>query len=148
MKATLHKIGKIAFAGKADSGHRVVMDGSPDNGGENQGTRPMEMVLLGLGGCSGIDVSLILEKSRQKVTDCRIELDGKRADTVPAVFTDIHIQYIVSGENLDPKKVDRAVSLSMEKYCSVTRMLAPSVNITHGFEISEAGHAPGALSDG
>jgi len=139
MKATLNKVGKIAFEGVADSGHRIVMDGSPDNGGANLGTRPMEMVLLGLGGCSGIDVSLILEKSRQNVTDCRIELEAKRADSVPAVFTEIHIQYIVSGQNLDPGKVDRAVSLSMEKYCSVTRMLAPTVSITHGFEIVDAG---------
>ena len=138
MKATLNKIGKIAFEGEADSGHRMIMDGSPDNGGENLGTRPMEMVLLGLGGCSGIDVSLILEKSRQQVTDCRIELEGARADDIPAVFTDIHLRYIVSGENLDEKKVARAVSLSMEKYCSVTRMLAPTVNITHSFEIVEA----------
>lgn len=139
MKATLNKVGKIAFEGVADSGHRIVMDGSPVNGGDNLGTRPMEMVLLGLGGCSGIDVSLILEKSRQNVTDCRIELEGKRADAVPAVFTDIHIQYIISGQNLDPGKVARAVSLSMEKYCSVTRMLAPTVSITHGFEIVDTG---------
>lgn len=137
MKATLNKIGRIAFEGQADSGHRVVMDGSPDNGGSNQGTRPMEMVLLGLGGCSGIDVALILEKSRQKITGCRIELEAARADGVPAVFTDIHVRYIVSGENLDPKKVDRAVSLSMEKYCSVSRMLTPSVNITHSFAIED-----------
>lgn len=135
MKATLNKAGKIAFDAVAESGHHVVMDGSLDSGGENKGTRPMEMVLMGLGGCSGVDVSLILEKSRQKVSDCRIELQAQRADTIPAVFTDIHIQYIVSGENLDPKKVERAVTLSMDKYCSVTRMLAPTVNITHDFSI-------------
>jgi len=138
MKATLKKVGKIAFEAKTDSGHTIITDGSPDNGGNNLGPRPMEMVLAGLGGCSGIDVALILEKSRQQVTDCVIEVNATRADSVPAVFTEIHLEYIVTGHQLDQKKVDRAVSLSMDKYCSVTRMLEPTVKITSSFRIVEA----------
>ena len=137
MKTSLKKIGPIAFEATTESGHTVIMDGSPDHGGANLGSRPMEMVLMGLGGCSGIDVSLILQKSRQQVSDCSIDIDAKRADAVPAVFTDIHLHYTVTGKQLDPKKVARAVSLSMEKYCSVTQMLEPSVNITHDFSIVE-----------
>lgn len=137
MKASLNKIGPIAFEATADSGHRLIMDGSPDNGGDNMGSRPMEMILMGLGGCSGIDVGLILQKSRQRVSDCKIEIEGQRADAVPAVFTNIHVHYTITGKQLDPKKVARAVSLSMEKYCSVTRMLEASVNITHDFNIVE-----------
>ncbi len=138
MKATLRKTGNIAFEVTTDSGHVFTTDGSPDHGGGDTGPRPMELVLAALGGCSGIDVALILEKSRQDVTDCRITLDGERADAVPAVFTDIHVHYTVVGNDLDPKKVERAVSLSMDKYCSVTRMLQSSVNITHSFEIEAA----------
>lgn len=137
MNTSLKKIGPIAFEAKTESGHTVVMDGSPDHGGTNLGSRPMEMVLMGLGGCSGIDVSLILQKSRQQVSDCTIDIEAQRADAVPAVFTDIHLHYTVTGKQLDPKKVSRAVSLSMEKYCSVTRMLESSVNITHDFTIVE-----------
>ncbi len=135
MKATLRKTGKIAFEATTDSGHVFTIDGSPDHGGANAGPRPMELVLCALGGCSGIDVALILEKSRQSVSGCTIDIDAQRADTVPAVFTDIHVHYTVSGKDLDEKKVARAVSLSMEKYCSVTKMLEQSVNITHDFSI-------------
>lgn len=138
MQASLKKSGKLAFDVRLDSGHTLTTDGSPDHGGENAGPRPMELVLAALGGCSGIDVSLILEKSRQDVTDCRITLDARRADTVPAVFTDIHVHYTVVGNDLDPKRVERAVSLSMDKYCSVTRMLQSTVNITHSFDIEAA----------
>ncbi len=138
MKITLSKTGRIAFEVATDSGHRLCTDGSPDNGGNNAGARPMELLLSALGSCSGIDVALILEKSRQAVTDCRITVEGHRADAVPAVFTDIHVHYTVTGTGLDPKKVERAVALSMEKYCSVTRMLQASVNVTHSFEIEAA----------
>lgn len=135
MKAKLKKISKIGFEAVTESGHTLVLDGSPDNGGENAGARPMEMVLLGLAGCSGIDVALILEKSRQPIDDCEIAVSANRADSVPAVFTDIHLEYTVSGENIEPRKVERAINLSMEKYCSVTRMLEPTVKITHSFKI-------------
>ena len=135
MKITLSKTGRIGFEVATDSGHRLLTDGSPDHGGNNAGPRPMELVLAALGSCSGIDVALILEKSRQDITDCRITVEGRRADAVPAVFTDIHVHYTVTGTALDPRKVERAVALSMEKYCSVTRMLQPSVNVTHSFDI-------------
>ena len=137
MQAKLRHFGTMSFAATTDSGHRVVMSASPDFGGAGDGARPMEMVLLGLGGCSGIDVLLILKKSRQRVRACEIEIEAERADTVPAVFTRIHLRYLFRGENLDRKKVARAVALSMEKYCSVTRMLEHSVAITHDFEIIE-----------
>ena len=139
MKAKLKHLGKMRFDAAADSGHQITMDASPAVGGENAGPRPMEMVLMGLGGCSGIDVVMILKKSRQQVTGCEIELNAERADTAPKVFTRIHVHYIVTGNNLDRTKVDRAVVLSMEKYCSVTLMLRASVQITHGFEIVEEG---------
>ena len=138
MKITLSKTGKIAFEVATESGHRLSTDGSPDNGGNNAGARPMELLLAALGSCSGIDVALILEKSRQTVTDCRITVEGQRADAVPAVFTEIHVHYTVAGPDLDPRKVGRAVALSMEKYCSVTRMLQASVNVTHSFDIEAA----------
>lgn len=134
MKITLRKTGRIAFEAATGSGHVLQTDGSPDHGGDNAGPRPMELLLSALGSCSGIDVCLILEKSRQSVSDCRIDIEGRRADAVPAVFTDIHVHYTVVGTDLDPRKVDRAVALSMEKYCSITRMLQPSVNITHSVE--------------
>ena len=137
MKVTLRKSGKLAFEAETESGHTIITDGSPDNGGQNLGARPMEMILVGLGGCSGIDVSLILEKSRQQVTDCVIEVDAQRTDSIPSVFTNIHLQFTLSGKQLDEKRVARAVSLSMEKYCSVTRMLEPSVKITSSFSILE-----------
>ena len=138
MKATLKLKGAIGFEAVADSGHPVFMDASPDVGGADAGPRPMEMVLMGLGGCSGIDVISILRKGRQQVTDCEIVLDAQRADTIPKVFTRIHVHYILTGHNLDPRKVERAASLSMEKYCSVTRMLEKSVEISHDHEIVQA----------
>ncbi len=105
------------------------------DGGKDLGARPMEVVLSGLGGCSAIDVMLILKQSRQSVSNCEIEITANRADTIPKVFTDIQIHYILTGIDMDSKKVDRAVKLSMEKYCSVTRMLEPTVRITADFEI-------------
>ena len=139
MRVKLAHFGALSFESVGDSGHRVVMSASPAAGGEDHGARPMEMVLMGLGGCSGIDVMLILNKSRQRVTDCEIEIEAERADSIPEVFTRIHIRYLVGGKNLSRNKVARAVALSMEKYCSVTRMLEASVAITHGFEIIERG---------
>lgn len=139
MNVTLTKIGKIAFEAKTPSGHRLSMDGAPDDGGDNLGIRPMETILCGLGGCSGIDVALILNKSRQQIDACSIHIEAKRADTIPAVFTEIHLHYKIVGNNLDPGKVGRAVALSMAKYCSVTKMLEPTVRISHAFSIVESG---------
>ena len=135
MKATIKWVDGVMFLGESGSGHTAVMDGAESQGGRNMGIRPMEMLLLGLGGCASFDVMSMLTKSRQQVTDCTIDIEGQRADAVPAVFTDIHVHYTVTGHDLDPNKVARAVSLSMEKYCSVTRMLSHSVNITHDFSI-------------
>ncbi|MDA3920613.1 MAG: OsmC family protein [Salinisphaera sp.] len=138
MKAILNWQNGLEFSGSADSGHQVIIDGPPDLGGTNAGFRPMEMLLLSVGSCSAMDVMHILKKSRQEVTDCRIEIDGQRAETEPKVFTDIHVQFVVTGRHLNEKHVARAVELSAEKYCSASIMLAASVNMSHGYTIVEA----------
>ena len=125
------------FMGQSGSGHAVVMDGPPELGGKNLGIRPMEMMLMGLGGCTSFDVMLILQRSRQNVTDCVAELSAERAETDPKVFTKIHIHFIVTGKELKEKKVKRAVELSATKYCSASIMLAQTVDITHDYEIIE-----------
>lgn len=136
MQARVKWVDGMAFMAEADSGHGIVMDGAPEIGGRNAGVRPMEMVLMGLGGCTAIDVMVILQKQREPVTDCWIELSAERAEVkAPKVFTKIHVHYVVVGENLSEKKVARAVALSADKYCSVSTMLKPSVDITHDFEI-------------
>lgn len=124
------------FEGTADSGHKVIMDGPPDLGGDNQGFRPMEMLLLGAGACSSVDVVSILEKARQPVSDCVVEIEAERADTIPKVFTKIHMHFIVTGENLKANKVERATKLSTEKYCSATQMLNQTAEVTRSFEIN------------
>ena len=138
MKARIKWIEGVSFAGQSESGHTVVMDGPPESGGQNLGVRPMEMLLLGMGGCSAFDVVHILRKSRQPITDCVAELDATRADTDPKVFTKIHLHFIVSGKGLDPKRVEQAVKLSAEKYCSASIMLGKVAVVTHNFEVVEA----------
>lgn len=139
MKASVKWVDGAMFLAESGSGHCVVMDGPEDAGGRNMGIRPMEMLLLGLGGCSSFDVVSILRKGRQQVTACRTELDARRADAVPAVFEKIHLHFIVSGKELDAEKVRRAVELSAEKYCSASIMLRKAgVEITHDFEIVAA----------
>lgn len=136
MKVSVDWGGDAKFIGGSESGHSIIMDGPPDHGGKNQGPRPMEMLLLGLGGCTSFDVMSILQKSRQNVTDCRAEIEADRADTVPSVFTNIRIHFIVSGENLKESLVKRAVALSAEKYCSASIMLEKGgVNISHSYEL-------------
>lgn len=136
MQATVKWGGEALFVGESGSGHRVVMDGPPDHGGKNQGVRPMEMFLLGLGGCASFDVVSILKKSRQDVDDCRVEVSAERADAVPAVFTKIDMNFIISGKNLKEKQVQRAVELSATKYCSASIMLEKSgVEVSHRYEI-------------
>lgn len=138
MKATIKWIDGVSFVGEAGSGHSVVMDGPESSGGRNIGFRPMEMLLIGTGGCSSYDVVSILKKSRQDITDCVAELSATRADATPAVFETIHMHFKVSGRGLSEKQVERAVSLSAEKYCSASIMLgAAGVKITHSFEIIE-----------
>ncbi len=141
MKARIKWIEGAAWLAESDSGHGTIIDGSPDIGGRNLGPRPMELVLQALGGCTAMDVIEILRKQRQDVTDCVIEVRGERADTIPRVFTHLHVQYTVTGRALKPAAVERAVQLSAEKYCSVSRMLAGSVQITHGWTAVEAGAA-------
>jgi len=135
MKVEVDWVGGMAFEAIADSGHKVMMDASPAVGGENRGSRPMELLLMGLGGCSSIDVTMMLKKARQDITDCKAVIEAERADAVPAVFTRIHVHFIVTGRSLSDKHVERAVKLSAEKYCSASIMLAKAVEITHDFEI-------------
>ena len=138
MKSTIKWVDGAMFVGESGSGHAVVIDGPPEAGGRNLGIRPMELVLSGLGACTAFDVVSILKKSRQKVTDCRVELDAERADEVPKVFTRIHIHFVITGQDLKAAAVERAIELSAEKYCSATIMLSASVEISHDFEIVEA----------
>jgi len=135
MQATVRLKEDDSLEGVTESGHQVVMDRSPDVGGQNLGSRPMEMLLLGLGGCAMIDVVLILRKARQAFTDIRVEINAERASEVPKVFTRIHLHFVVTGEQLDSRRVDRAISLSAQKYCSATKMLDSVAQITHDFEI-------------
>lgn len=135
MKSKVKWLDNMTFVGESASGHTVVMDGPPEFGGQNLGIRPMEMLILGLGGCSSFDVMLILNKARQKVEHCDVELDYDRADEPPKVFTRIHMHFIVSGKALNPAKVEKAINLSAEKYCSASIMLGKMAEITHDFEI-------------
>ncbi|MEW5755220.1 MAG: OsmC family protein [Pseudomonadota bacterium] len=137
MKARIKWVQDVMFVGESGSGHAVVMDGSPEVGGRDLGVRPMEMLLLGMGGCSSIDVLLILKKARQAISDCVAEITAERAETEPKVFTKIHIHFIVTGTGLSEKHVERAVQLSAEKYCSASIMLGKTAQITHDFEIRE-----------
>ena len=137
MKATVKWIDGRAFLGESGSGHTVVMDGPADHGGRNIGIRPMEMILLGVGGCSSYDVMDILQKGRNDVVDCVAELTAERVDAVPSVFSKIHLHFKVTGRNLKDSVVERAVKLSAEKYCSASIMLGKSVDITHDFEVIE-----------
>jgi len=139
MKARIKWVQDATFLGESGSGHAVVMDGPPDHGGRNLGVRPMEMLLLGLGGCTAFDVVMILGKARQPVSDCVVELEAERAQTDPKVFTRIHVHFIVTGRGLAEKQVERAVRLSAEKYCSASIMLGKSATVTHDFEIRENG---------
>ncbi|MEB4590414.1 OsmC family protein [Candidatus Thiothrix sp. Deng01] len=138
MKARVKWLDNMSFVGESGSGHSVVMDGPPELGGRNLGVRPMEMLLLGLGGCSSFDVVLILQKSKQQVIDCEVQIEAERADKEPKVFTRIHLHFIISGRNLAVDKVGRAIKLSAEKYCSASIMLAKTAEVTHDFEIVEA----------
>jgi putative redox protein len=140
MKTTVKWTDGAMFVGESGSGHTVVMDGPEDLGGRNLGPRPMEMLLLGTGGCSVYDVMSMLKKSRQQVVDCRVELEAERADAVPAVFTRINMHFVVTGIGLKESQVKRAVALSAEKYCSASIMFgAAGVEMNHSFEIVEFG---------
>jgi len=135
MKAQIRWRGNAEFEGSSGSGHQITMDGPAEFGGQNKGPRPMEMLLLGLGGCTAFDVVHILKKSRQDIDDCEVDIHADRAMQDPKVFTRIHLHYRVSGKGLKEALVERAIKLSAEKYCSASIMLAKSAEITHDFEV-------------
>lgn len=137
MKSKVKWLDNMTFVGESASGHAVVMDGPPEFGGQNLGIRPMEMLILGLGGCSAFDVMLILNKSKQQVAHCEVELDYERAEDNPKVYTRIHMHFIISGRRIDPTRVEKAIALSAEKYCSASVMLGKTAEITHDYEIRE-----------
>jgi len=135
MKTTVRWVNDMTMVGESASGHAIVMDGPEEAGGNNLGIRPMEMLLLGMGGCTTIDVLSMLKKMREKVRDCRAEITAERADEHPKVFTKIHIHFVIEGINLDEKKVGKAIGLSADKYCSASIMLGKTAVVTHDFEI-------------
>ena len=137
MKARIKLIEGVCFAGETGSGHAVIMDGPPDSGGRNLGPRPMEMLLLGLGACTSFDVVHILRKGRQDIRDCVAEVEAQRAEADPKVFTHIHVHFVVTGKSLDPKRLEQAIRLSAEKYCSASIMLGKAAQITHDFEVRD-----------
>jgi len=139
MKAKVTLVEGQTWLGEAGSGHGIVLDASPDIGGRNLGCRPMELLLLGLAGCTAIDVRLILQRGREAVTGCVIEAEGERAATDPKVFTRVHLTFRVTGRKLNRAKVERAVQLSHEKYCSATAMFLKTAEITHSIDVVEAG---------
>ena len=139
MKATISCQEDVMFTGESGSGHQVTIDGPESEGGKNRGARPMELMLMGIGGCTSFDVMKILRKARQPVENCVAHLEATRADEVPAVFTDIHIHFVVTGKGVKASQVKRAIELSAEKYCSASIMLGRGgVNITHDFELVES----------
>ena len=135
MKTKVKLIDGVAFEGVSGSGHSITMDGALEGGGKNQGPRPMEMLLMGLGGCSAYDVVTILRKSRQKISDLTLDIDAKRADNDPKRFISINLKFTIMGENVSEKLVKRAIDLSAEKYCSASIMLGKSATITHEYKI-------------
>ena len=137
MKTKIKWMQDVSFKGSSESGHEVVLDGPRELGGNGLGMRPMEMMLIGMGGCTSFDVVTILKRSRQQITGCIAEIEATRADEIPKVFTSIHIHFLIKGIDLQEKAVERAIELSANKYCSASIMLGKSVKITHDFEISE-----------
>ncbi len=135
MKARVKWVEQASFLGETESSHAVLMDGPPTAGGRNLGPRPMEMLLLGTGGCTCFDVVSILKKSRQAISDCYVELDAERAESDPKVFTKIHMHFVVTGKDIKPEAVEKAIKLSAEKYCSASIMLGQTAAITHDFEV-------------
>ncbi len=137
MNISVKWIDGMLMVGKSDSGHAVVMDGPPEIGGENLGVRPMEMLLLGMTGCTVIDVVSTLKKMREDVVDCQTQVSADRSEEYPKVFTNIHVHFVLRGKQLNPLKVDKAIKLSAEKYCSASIMIGKTAIITHDYEIIE-----------
>lgn len=138
MECTVKWVDGMTFMAETGTGHLLTMDGAPEAGGRNLAPRPMELLLAGAGGCTAFDTVLILKRSRQDVRDCTVRLDAERAETDPKVFTRIRFHYTVTGKNLKPETVERAIHLSAEKYCSASIMLGKTAEITHEWEIVEA----------
>ena len=137
MKARITWLEDMTYVAESPSGHALVIDGPPELGGHNLGPRPMELLLMGMGGCTAIDVVNILQKARQDLRGCELQIDAERADSDPKVFTTIRIHFILTGNNLSAKHVERAIHLSAEKYCSASIMLGKTAQISHTFEIRE-----------
>ena len=137
MNISVKWIDGMLMVGKSDSGHAIVMDGPPEIGGENLGVRPMEMLLLGMTGCTVIDVVSTLKKMREDVVDCQTQVSADRSEEYPKVFTNIHVHFLLRGKQLNPLKVDKAIKLSAEKYCSASIMIGKTAIITHDYEIIE-----------
>ena len=136
-KAKITYVNKMQFVGEADSGHAIVMDADPESGGKNTGLRPMELLLVGIGGCSGMDIVSILKKKKQTISGLEINVNGQKAESYPQKFTGIDIEFIIKGKNISEEAVKRAVQLSMEKYCSVKASLEGSANINYAYKIIE-----------
>ena len=139
MKTRIVWLEDMTYVAQSPSGHALVMDGPPELGGHNLGPRPMEMLLMGMGGCTAVDVVSILRKARQNLRGCEIEIAAERADSDPKVFTQIHVHFILTGPDLSAKHIERAIHLSAEKYCSASIMLGQTAKITHTFEIRQEG---------
>ena len=137
MNISVKWIDGMLMVGKSESGHAIVMDGPPEIGGENLGVRPMEMLLLGMAGCTMIDVVSTLKKMREDVVECQTQVSADRAEEYPKVFTNIHVHFILRGNQLNPSNVDKAIKLSAEKYCSASIMIGKTAIITHDYEIIE-----------
>jgi putative redox protein len=137
MKARVKWVEDVCFMGESESGHAVVLDGSPEIGGRNLGMRPMEMLLVSMGACSSIDVVTILKKARQNISDCVAEISAERADEIPKVFTKIHVHFVITGQDLNLAQVERAVNLSAEKYCSASIMIGKAAQMSHDFEVRQ-----------
>lgn len=135
MKTRVKWLDNMSFVGESESGHSIVMDGPPEFGGRNLGVRPMEMLLLGLGGCASFDVVSMLKKGKQDLVNCEVEISAERAETEPKVFTKIHLHFMLSGKKLSTTRVERAIELSAEKYCSASIMLGKTAVVTHDYEL-------------
>ncbi len=135
MKTRVKWLDNMSFVGESGSGHSIVMDGPPEFGGRDLGVRPMEMLLLGLGGCASFDVVSMLKKGKQDLVDCEVEISAERANEEPKVFTKIHLHFTISGNDLSDKRVARAIELSAEKYCSASIMLGKTAVVTHDYEL-------------
>jgi putative redox protein len=135
MKARVKWVENVTFVAESGSGHALVLDGAPEAGGRNLGMRPMELLLLGLGGCTAFDVVHILRRGREPVSDCVVEVEAERAATDPKIFTKIHLHYVVTGRGLAEAKVERAINLSAEKYCSASVIMGKTAEITHDWKV-------------